>query len=598
MFNISSSHLSDRLKNIFVRFPVLLVVTTVTTVVSILSILEHIDSVLSMRILLTAFFVFPWTLLGALTAEKYKLNTRTNILIQCGVALFCSLYYFILPEISGSFEAPALIRVRLLGLVGFVLAFSYPFAKKEQQRLWQYWVTIVWGGVITLLFAMPLGIGLTLASSAVWQLFDIKFISIGKEIGIVWSIIMQIFAVWFFLSHVPKPHENPAYTKLTRILQILLYYILLPIVAIYFVILYAYAGKILFTWNWPDGGVAYWILGLSFIGMLTYAMSYGDIERFDAFKKKFFTAFFALLLPLVGVLFIAIGLRIQAYGLTIHRCLVIVGGVWLAMTAVYVLVRAKRPLPFMVYSGAFLVCFSLVGPWNVFRISLSNQVRHLERTLTEFGILVDEKIAAPQEPWQVSREAHDSIRSSIRYIVAQGGADRITPWFPQDFDTNQSSLLLSDTIFRSLSLSTDSAGVRDGRFDFASESSINFTTKVHDVRGYDYLFSDVRVVSGSYPRRVQAASDRSVFTFEMTNNRYLLIRQEEDDLISVDLLPEVNHLLETYGVNPAANEKDLIVLADNDLVRVKVVLSAISGTDEGQERQIEHMFGAVLLSFK
>jgi hypothetical protein len=88
-------------------------------------------------------------------------------------------------------------------------------------------------------------------------------------------IISGIFNTWFFLSGVPENlpslEDETSYPKGLKIFTI---YVLLPLVCIYLVILYAYAGKILITTQWPVGWVAYLVIAFSIFGILSFLLIY------------------------------------------------------------------------------------------------------------------------------------------------------------------------------------------------------------------------------------------------------------------------------------------------------------------------------------
>src|SRR5699024_5099304 len=90
--------------------------------------------------------------------------------------------------------------------------------------------------------------------------------------------------------------------------------------------------------------------------------------------NRFYTGYFAALVPLVMLLLLAIYRRVADYGITINRYLVVVLALWLAGIVAYFLVsRTKniKVIPGSLCVVAFLISF---GPWGAFSGSRRSQV--------------------------------------------------------------------------------------------------------------------------------------------------------------------------------------------------------------------------------
>src|SRR5690606_5682983 len=105
-------------------------------------------------------------------------------------------------------------------------------------------------------------------------------------------------------------------------------FLLMPLVAVYLLILYAYAARVLMEWRWPMGWASYLVLGFSALGLLVLfvihplednagaaAADGGWQARWEAKWVKLFTRHFHhALIPLLLLLFAAIGRRVHEYG--------------------------------------------------------------------------------------------------------------------------------------------------------------------------------------------------------------------------------------------------------------------------------------------
>ena len=136
--------------------------------------------------------------------------------------------------------------------------------------------------------------------------------------------IVGFFNTWFFVSGAPDAFEVlQANKKYPKGLKIFTQYILLPLLTIYLVILYSYGLKILLSWNWPEGIVSYLIISVAVVGIFLVLLLYPyQKEANSNWVKRFSFIYYIALVPLVVMLFVAIGMRIGDYGITINRYLI------------------------------------------------------------------------------------------------------------------------------------------------------------------------------------------------------------------------------------------------------------------------------------
>ena len=100
-------------------------------------------------------------------------------------------------------------------------------------------------------------------------------------------------------------------------------YIVIPLIAIYSAILYAYFLKIIITRSWPQGLVSHLVLWYSVlsVAVIFFITPILDRNRW-AYRFKFW--FSKLILPILIMMFISIGIRVKAYGITENRYFILV----------------------------------------------------------------------------------------------------------------------------------------------------------------------------------------------------------------------------------------------------------------------------------
>ena len=380
------------------------------------------------NILLASALGIPLLIAIALVAEKRKWGRGISAAVQLAGILLLVAYGTTVP--TDLFNAPAihLFRFMMLGVALLFLVAFAPFGGRgEVNGFWFFNKSLFLRILTSVLYTMVLYAGFALALAALDNLFGMDVPP--KRYGELWILMGGLFATWFFLAGMPEDlAELEKSSDYPKGLKIFAQYILLPIVVVYFVILYAYIGKILFTWDWPKGWVSGLILGFSTAGILALILLYPLREQTEnRWMKRASGWFVVVMIPLVVMLFLAIWRRISEYGVTEGRYIVCLIGLWLAiMVAYFLFSKGKniKVIPATLCLFSFLASF---GPWGAFAVSEGNQVGRLERLLTRNAILVDGKITKAEKP--VSFEDSEQISSIVDYLHNIHGYGRIESWF-------------------------------------------------------------------------------------------------------------------------------------------------------------------------
>lgn len=241
---------------------------------------------------------------------------------------------------------------------------------------WQYNKTLFLRFLTAMLFSGVLFAGLSIALLSIDVLLEI---SINEERYVeLFIFIGGIFNTWFFLAGIPSMQTFDDQRDYPKGLKIFTQNILIPLVIIYLVILYVYAGKIILQWSWPEGWVANLILFFSIAGILALLLLHPIQDRVEnRWIKRFSTGYFWALVPLVVLLMMAIYRRVWEYGITVERYFVIVLGFWLAGIVIYFLISKTRNIKAIPGSLCLLVFLISFGPWGAFTISEQSQINRL-----------------------------------------------------------------------------------------------------------------------------------------------------------------------------------------------------------------------------
>lgn len=414
------------------RFPLTVISALVGTVVSIALIEkgEHLEASILFSILLTTVLALPLLTALRLAAEGDGSNAGRVWLLQLvGVALLV-IYGLTVPVDLP--RAPLMYMFRFFAFAVaacFLLSFL-PFIRKGQGNgFWQFNKTIVFRSMLAGAFAVVLFSGLGLALAALDNLFGINIPP--KRYFELWIMILWLFAIPFILSGIPgRLRELDEVTEYPRLLRVFGQYVLSPLVLVYFVILYAYIGKIIITWSWPQGWVGRLILGFSATGILALFILNPIREKLETlWIKRASRWYYLILLPLVVVLFLALWRRISEYGLTEDRYLGLAIGVWLAFTAFYFLFSRSKSIKMIPGSLCVLTFVISVGPWSMFAVSERSQIGRLQEMLEADSILMNGVVQEAPSP--VSNEHQVEISAILSYLHQVHGYSAIQPWFAE-----------------------------------------------------------------------------------------------------------------------------------------------------------------------
>jgi hypothetical protein len=189
-------------------------------------------------------------------------------------------------------------------------------------------------------------------------------------------------------------------------------FVLVPLLLIYALILLAYTAQIVVTQKLPEGMIGWMVLGFVVIGAATWLVLHPPFVRTRPLVRLFRAWWFWLTLIPLALFFIAVSIRIDAYGLTDERMLLAAGGVWATVLAViYLLGRGDiRLIPAL--AGVILLVLS-VGPWNYANLPISSQALRLDAVVMNAG--ADKSASPPRADWNAAEIAE--ARGIIDYLT-------------------------------------------------------------------------------------------------------------------------------------------------------------------------------------
>lgn len=372
-------------------------------------------------------------------AESLAWNQIRSWALQALGLAALVVYYFLFDMHAARPETMEIPRYMGLLAAAHLLVAVAPYLNRlSVADFWEFNKRLFANFIVGAVYTLILYVGLALALLAVNELFNLNID--GKMYAHLFVLLAGIFQTTFFLFHLPATFEFEEQEKsYNAVFKNLCQYILIPIVGLYFLILYAYSIKILVTWNLPQGWVSSLVLGFSVAGIFTYLLNYllpnySDSKIVAAYRKWFWW----VLLPMVGLLFVAIGRRIGDYGITEQRFYVAHAGVWLLAMCVYFLRSKTDNIKFIPISLGLFCLLAVLGPFSAFNVAERNQTSILKNLLEKNDRFEGDKLktggtAMPLEDAQ-------RVSSSLEFLAQRNALDRIDAWFPVPLDS-----ILQDT---------------------------------------------------------------------------------------------------------------------------------------------------------
>lgn len=439
---------------------------------------------------------------------------------------------------------------------------------------------------------MHLGLGLGLA--AIKGLFELDFPDAWfLDPGI---LALGVFNTWFFLAGVPRVDPKPAPRPASEIapeaavavaeagtatgtgsgiaaavpsdsepaypyprqLRVLVQLILMPLVCVYIGIIYAYGIRILMQGHWPTGWVTWLLLAFCGMALLCLFLAQPLADRGgNRWVKLYCRHFHVALVPVLILLFAAIGKRVQEYGITENRYFALALGVWLSGIVLHAAVDAPRDLRLLPGSLCLIALMAAFGPWGAFEVSRKSQEQRLKGLLDAHGMLVGGKLA--KAPARIPRLAIREIGGIAGYLEEHERLSDLKPWIPAIDDSGQTNSVAwhnaLDSRFALLEalelpyMPPEATG--PGQEEAVAFNCRGLAAPLRKVTGFDYLVADYRIGAGA-PATAADGDEQPVddagfrFAFDSTSGMLRFSGGKDSNGLALDLAGHFQKLRRRY----------------------------------------------------
>lgn len=396
------------------RFPLVLLSAVLAATAGILLVNASDDEERFVRLLVTATLGLPLFFALTLTGERRFAAGAAAWrwgLLGAGVVVL-ALFWALWPH----WPEPVQVARYVQASVAFhLLAAFLPFAGYDEPNgFWQYNKALFLRFLVAGIYAAVLYGGLALALAALDKLFGVDIP--GEAYGRLWMVMAFVVTTWLFLGGVPD--DFAALERRSDVpagLRIFTQYVLVPIIAVYLVILTAYLAKVLIDRQWPSGWIGYLVSSVATVGILAWLLV-RPLEGMAEYRwvRTYTRGFYVALLPAIVMLWLAIGKRVAQYGVTERRYFLIVLSLWWAGIAVYYTLGRSRSIKLIPATLCLLAVLTFAGPWGAYQVSLASQRHRLDRLVARHGLRVGTTAATARDvPFADRKE----IAATVRYLV-------------------------------------------------------------------------------------------------------------------------------------------------------------------------------------
>ncbi len=276
---------------------------------------------------------------------------------------------------------------------------------------------LIISGVISFIMAVAIGI--------IYGTITLLFGNIDIKIYISLLVIFSAgLGIIIFIGSILTYEETefmaedyqPAKTSI-----IFVRYILFPLIAVYTVILYIYGIKIIIGGTFPKGEICFMVSGLTagvYLILFLFKALGSDDDRLTNIIVKIYPI---ALIPLLVMMSLAIGQRIEQYGMTVARLYVITFNIWAYLSAIYLFITKSKSINSVAISFAAIFLLTSIIPALNYTSIVHNYMKikvvdHLEKVGFDKSQLPLSHKQFEQAKEKMNDADWEDVSSKLRYL--------------------------------------------------------------------------------------------------------------------------------------------------------------------------------------
>lgn len=565
------------------RFPITAILLFSATITNGMSIHFYNEEQYS-RLFLSLLLASALSVLGQMIFERFfqKASMRWAIYL---IALIVSGCYYVVIR-NTEWEQPVIIRTIVIFFIILIAILWIPVIKSSHNFNESF--LAIWKGFFTsLAFSGVLYIGVVLIIQAI----DLLFTNVsGDSYSHTANIIFVLLAPIYLLSYIPvyPGAHSPMISILgeeetqvsnqvpSKFLETLISYVMIPLAAVFSIILLAYIMINIMGDFWTDNLMEPMLLSYSIAVIVIYLLSSTVNNKITNMFRKIFPK---LLVPIVLFQTVSSTLRIGEEGVTSGRYFVIIFGVFSTVAGIIFSFCPTQKNGLIAPILIVLSLISIIPPFDAFTVGYRNQRNRLEKALIRNNMLEGDTIHPNSK---VDEEDRNIIINSVQYLRVNNDLRRIE-WLHEYEKTYNFE---------------GTFGFAEYQYSLPDYKNINLIRNTYEpilLEGYDVLLRiTVNVGNNRYTLDGNMLTDLGYF-FEiqgdtMDEQEIVIFQDRQNELIRFPVKDIMKQFTDTNSADKYILSNDeMTVLKENSKSMIKIIFNTISLSEwnEGIEGSID-----------
>ncbi|CZQ96443.1 DUF4153 domain-containing protein [Trichococcus collinsii] len=530
------------------------------------------------------------SIVGQMVYERFFTQLNARYLLMGGAVLLTTGYYF---AVGPQTQYNIAINVKTgVALFALMIAFIWiPSIKSVKVPFHRSFLSALKAFFTTVLFTGVLAGGISAIFYATdYLLFNLDF----KILTHLLNIVGSLFAPIYFLSMTPlypgKREElipDEAWAKrgetldrqfmVPRFLEILISYIIIPLTAIYTLILVIYVVMNIRGEFWTDNLMEPLLVSYAIIVIIVYILACNLENKFADLFRKIFPK---ILIPIVVFQTVASFLKIREMGVTHGRYYVILFGIFATIAGVIFSFMKPKHNGLIAIALLVLSAISIIPPIDAFTVSKNNQIGFLEQKLLENDMLVDNAIVPKSD---VSIDDKIVITKVASYIDNMGYNKEVA-YLPSDFNVYSD---FSDTYGFDMTYSETEYPQGEGEFVYLNWDAdpvvgiANFDVMIHQYLYYSEVetspveTTDFEVNGQPYQLEKRLDGTYYVLTVKDATGEKLIVYNTRE------VYDAIFEEAATSGFDKGnLTIEDATVTTENDQIRMNILVNSLERTPD------------------
>ena len=530
------------------------------------------------------------SIVGQMVYERFFTQLNARYLLMGGAVLLTTGYYF---AVGPQTQYNIAINVKTgVALFALMIAFIWvPSIKNVKVPFHRSFLSAMKAFFTTVLFSAVLTAGISAIFYATdYLLFNIDF----KILTHLMNLVASLFAPIYFLSMTPlypgKREEmipDEAWAKrgetldrqfmVPRFLEILISYIIIPLTAIYTLILVIYVVMNIGGEFWTTNLLEPLLVSYAIIVIIVYILACNLENKFADLFRKIFPK---ILIPIVVFQTIASFLKIREMGVTHGRYYVILFGIFATIAGVIFSFMKPKHNGLIAIALLVLSAISIIPPIDAFTVSKNNQIGFLERKLMENDMLVDNAII-PKSDVSIGDKI---VITKVASYIDNMGYNKEVAYLPSDFNVYSD---FSDTYGFDMTYSETEYPQGEGEFVYLNWDAdpvvgiANFDVMIHQYLYYSEVetspveTTDFEVNGQPYQLEKRLDGTYYVLTVKDATGEELIVYNTRE------VYDAIFEEAATSGFDKGnLTIEDATVTTENDQIRMNILVNSLERTPD------------------